>query len=97
MACMFGSPSLAFFGAAIQGRMQASSVQLSKGSTRTGTRVGTVFTLLSVAVLTGPPNAGALIPVMGGAFLGAELWGGSCLVVGAILLGAAAWLLNKSN
>jgi len=56
-----------------------------------------VFTLLSVAVLTGPPNAGALIPVMGGAFLGAELWGGSCLVVGAILLGAAAWLLNKSN
>jgi hypothetical protein len=48
-----------------------------------------VFSIISVACLTGPPLAGKLIQVGGGRYIGAQVWGGTCLLLGGgILVGA---------
>lgn len=51
-----------------------------------GVRVGMVFTIISVASLTGPPIAGALIQAQRGLFLGAQLFGGTTAVLGTAVL-----------
>ena len=79
------------FGAAIQGMFPATSAALSKDLSKSGTRIGMLFTIVSIAALTGPPVAGKLIEACDGRFLAAEIWGGSCLVLGATLLVAASW------
>lgn len=48
-----------------------------------------VFTIVSVACLTGPPIAGALIELGDGSFQYAQIFGGITVVLGGfILLGA---------
>ncbi|KAJ3528336.1 hypothetical protein NM208_g10248 [Fusarium decemcellulare] len=54
-----------------------------------GTRMGMVFTIVSFAVLTGPPISGAILSLMGGRYLGGQAFAGSCLIVGAGFLTAA--------
>lgn len=54
-----------------------------------GVRVGMVFTIVSVACLTGPPIAGALIDLRGGDFLYAQIFGGTTVLLGGAVLVAA--------
>ncbi|KAM4057416.1 major facilitator superfamily protein [Hirsutella rhossiliensis] len=85
--CFYG-----FFGAAIQGMFPSTLAGLSEDLSKNGTRIGMVFSIVSVAALTGPPLAGKLIEVGGGhSYLGAQIWGGACLVLGGLLLIAARW------
>lgn len=48
-----------------------------------------VFSVVSLAALSGPPIAGKLIEVCDGSYLGAQVFGGTVMVVGSILLVAA--------
>lgn len=45
-----------------------------------------VFSIVAFAVLTGPPLAGALITDDGGSYLGAQLFAGTSILVGSVLL-----------
>lgn len=54
-----------------------------------GVRTGMCFTFISIACLTGPPIAGALIEKHGGQFLYAQVFGGSAFMGGTCTLIAA--------
>ncbi|KAK1985739.1 major facilitator superfamily transporter [Colletotrichum cereale] len=51
-----------------------------------GTRMGMVFTVVSFASLTGSPIAGAIIDAMGGRYVGAQAFAGSCMILGMIFV-----------
>ncbi|OJJ99626.1 hypothetical protein ASPACDRAFT_52314 [Aspergillus aculeatus ATCC 16872] len=86
-----------FFGAGIQGLIPSTLASLTKDLTKSGTRIGMVFTIISIPCLTGPPLAGKLIQVCNGSYLGAQVWGGSCLLLGGSLLVAARMGLSGSR
>lgn len=92
--CIYG-----VFGAAIQGMFPSTLAGLTKDLSKAGTRIGMIFTVVSVAALTGPPLAGKLIEVCGGKYLGVQIWAGACLVLGGLLLIAArqASVLQESK
>jgi hypothetical protein len=48
--------------------------------------MGTVFTLVAFATLTGSPIAGALIQASGGDYLAAQMWAASSMFLGAVAL-----------
>lgn len=82
---------IGFFAAGIQSMFPSTLAGLSKDLSKNGTRIGMIFTVISVAALTGPPLAGKLISVGNGSYLPAQIWGGVCLCLGAGLLTGARW------
>ncbi|KAK5992119.1 MFS-type transporter [Cladobotryum mycophilum] len=80
-----------YFGSGIQGMFPATCAGLSKDLSKSGTRIGMIFTIISFACLTGPPLAGKLIQIAGGRYIAAQIWGGSCLTVGGFLVTGACW------
>ena len=48
--------------------------------------MGMVFSAISFASLTGPPLGGALIQNGNGRYLDAQMWAGSSLMVGFLML-----------
>jgi peptide chain release factor 1 len=90
--CIYG-----FWGAAIQGMFPSTLAGLTKDLSKAGTRIGMIFSLVSVAALTGPPLAGKLIEVNGGKYLAVQIWGGACLVLGGFLLIAAKRASKKDE
>lgn len=75
--------------AAIQSLFPATLSSLTTNLRMQGTRMGMVFTIVSFAVLTGPPIAGQLIQKKGGGYEYAQLFSGSAMVVGCGFLLAA--------
>lgn len=80
-----------YFGAGVQSLFPASLASLTPPGeiANVGVSLGTVFTIISFAALSGPPIAGALIAKDGGSYLGAQIFGGTVMVLGAAFLGAA--------
>ncbi|KAF7539724.1 hypothetical protein G7Z17_g12377 [Cylindrodendrum hubeiense] len=78
-----------YFGAGIQGLFPGAAASLTKDQSKNGTRIGMIFTIMSIAAMTGSPLAGKLVEVTGGKYLAAQMWGGACLMLGAALLTAA--------
>lgn len=76
-------------GAAIQSLFPATLSSLTTNLRMQGTRMGMVFTIVSFAVLTGPPIAGQLIQKKGGGYEYAQIFSGSVMVVGAGFLMAS--------
>ncbi|KAF5227352.1 hypothetical protein FAUST_11829 [Fusarium austroamericanum] len=73
----------------VQSLFPAGLNYLTAGTEKPGTRMGMVFGLGSVASLIGAPIGGALIGVMDGRYLGAQIFAGVTMAVGAIFLEAA--------
>jgi hypothetical protein len=78
----------AFWTNAVQTLFTASIGALTRDISKLGARIGMVFTIISVAALTGPPIAGALIRLQTGGFLYAQLFAGTSMMVGS---GFMAW------
>lgn len=76
-------------GGAIHSLFPAALSRLTTDLRKQGTRMGMVLTIVSFAVLTGPPIAGALLSLMGGWYLGEKAFVGSFLVAGMGFLLAA--------
>ncbi|KAI1804657.1 MFS general substrate transporter [Daldinia bambusicola] len=76
---------------AIQSLFPAGLSSLTTDLRKQGTRMGMTFTIVSFAVLTGNPIAGAIISSMGGRYAGAQGFTGASLLVGATLLIGARW------
>lgn len=78
-----------FFGivsAAVLGLVVGTIPSLTKDMSKIGTRVGMALTLVSPGPLTGSSVAGALIDKANGDYLGAQIWAGVALLVGAAVL-----------
>jgi MFS family permease len=82
-------------GAAIQSLFPATLSSLTTDLRMAGTRMGMVFTIVSFAVLTGPPIAGQLIQKKDGGFLYAQIFAGADMLVGCAFLTAARYAKNK--
>ncbi|KAK7421315.1 hypothetical protein QQX98_002209 [Neonectria punicea] len=81
-----------FYGFAVGGVQSvfpAGLTSLTSDPQKQGTRMGMVFTIVSFATLTGSPIAGAIIKSQGGKYLGAQIFAGSSMVLGAAFVGAA--------
>lgn len=76
----------------LQSLFPAGLSSLTTDLRKQGTRMGMVFTIVSFAVLTGNPIAGAIIGSMGGRYEGAQGFTGACLLVGMGFLIAARWV-----
>ncbi|CAG7927991.1 unnamed protein product [Penicillium olsonii] len=76
---------------AVQTLFPSTLSKLTTDMSKIASRVGMVFTVGSVACLTGPPIAGALIGVADGSYLYAQLFGGTSVMLGFVFLSAARW------
>jgi MFS family permease len=74
--------------AGIQSLFPAALSFLTTDLRKLGVRMGMVFTIVSFAVLTGPPIAGAIINSTGG-YTGAKAFAGSAIAIGCGFLVAA--------
>lgn len=74
------------FAAGIQALFPATLSSLTTDLKRTGVRMGMVFSVISFACLTGPPLAGALIQKDRGTYLFAQMFAGTVLMCGCLVL-----------
>ncbi|KFY02785.1 hypothetical protein O988_01900 [Pseudogymnoascus sp. VKM F-3808] len=58
----------------------------AKDLSKAGVRIGMIFTMVSFAVLSGPPICGALITAGNGSYLGPQLFTGSSILLGCGLM-----------
>jgi MFS family permease len=68
----------------IQAMFPSALASLTADPGKQGTRIGMVFTIVSFAVLTGTPIAGALLSAMKGSYVGAQVFSGTSLALGTI-------------
>ncbi|KAI9375883.1 major facilitator superfamily domain-containing protein [Aspergillus egyptiacus] len=78
-----------FFGGGVQSLFPSALASLTDEPSKAGVRIGMIFSIVSIASLTGPPIAGALIDKHEGRYLYAQLFGGTSMVLGCIMLIAA--------
>ena len=84
-----------FFAAGVQSLFPAACASLTTDLTKIGTRTGMLFSVVSLACVTGPPIAGALIEKDHGRFLFAQIFGGSAFIGGCLTLVAASYTKHK--
>jgi len=84
-----------FVGAAIQSLFPAVLSSLTTDLRMAGTRMGMTFSVVSFAVLTGPPICGQLIEAKNGQYQYAQMFSGCSMVVGFCMLNAAKFTKNK--
>lgn len=78
------------FGAAVQSLFPAVLGSLTKHDlSKAGVRIGMIFTIVSFAVLSGPPIAGVLIVKGNGSYTYAWIFAGSSILVGCGCMAAA--------
>lgn len=73
----------------VQGLWPATLASLTDDITKTGTRLGMGFTVVSFACATGPPLGGALIQLDNGGYRYASIWAGTSFLVGSVFMIAA--------
>ncbi|RDW77818.1 hypothetical protein BP6252_05871 [Coleophoma cylindrospora] len=74
--------------AGVQSMSPAGLSALTEDLSKAGVRMGMVFTIVSFAVLCGPPIEGLIISQQDGTYWGAQIFAGSSLMLGSILLAA---------
>jgi MFS family permease len=75
--------------AGMQSMFPATLSSLTTDLSKAGVRMGMGFSIVSVACLTGPPLAGALIQQNHGNYLYAQMFAGTSLICGGLTLMAA--------
>ncbi|KAK0384444.1 hypothetical protein NLU13_8530 [Sarocladium strictum] len=75
----------------IQSLFPSALSSLTLDPRKQGTRIGMTFTIVSFAVLTGPPIAGALISKFG--YLAAQMFAGSSIALGAV----SVWVSRETR
>ncbi|KAK7532813.1 major facilitator superfamily domain-containing protein [Phyllosticta citribraziliensis] len=75
-----------FFGGGTQSLLQAALASLNSDMKKAGVRIGMGLTVVGVASLTGSPIGGALIESKGGSYLYAQVFAGSTMLLGSLIL-----------
>ncbi|CAK7562609.1 MAG: hypothetical protein SEPTF4163_000457 [Sporothrix epigloea] len=90
-----------FYGSAAGGIQSLFPAALTSLNTRdlskSGVRIGMVFTINSIATLTGPPIGGALITADKGGYRGAQIFTGTALLIGTCFIACAKMSLSRST
>ena len=81
----------------VQSLFAAACASLTTDLKKMGVRTGMCFSVVSIACLTGPPIAGALVEMDHGGFLYAQMFGGSALMAGTLALILAKIAKNGVN
>ena len=76
-------------GAGVQGMFPSALASLTTDLSKMGVRVGMILSILAFACLTGSPLTGALIERGNGSYLYAQIFGGTSLLTGAMIIVAA--------
>jgi MFS family permease len=93
---MYGFAAICgFFAASIQALFPATMADLTTDPKKTGTRFGMGFALSSFGVFVGCPVGGALIELGNGKHLYAQLFAGSCSMIGFTCVFVAAIIHHK--
>ncbi|KAF4833071.1 Fujikurins efflux protein [Colletotrichum siamense] len=74
---------------AVQTLFTASMGEVTSDMSKLGVRIGMVFTVVSFACLAGPPIGGSLVTLGKGDFLYAQLFAGTTMLVGGLLVALA--------
>ncbi|KAI5924924.1 MFS monocarboxylate transporter-like protein [Camillea tinctor] len=82
---------------AVQTLFPSTLSSLTKDPSKMGQRVGMVFSVGSLACLTGPPLAGELIELGDGSYKYMQIYGGLSVIIGFIFLGISRSFLNRSR
>jgi MFS family permease len=72
--------------AGFQGLFPSTLGSLTKDLSKVGVRNGMGFAFVGIAALTGPPISGALVQQAGGNYLTAQMWAGSMIVAGGVMM-----------
>lgn len=75
-----------FFGAGIQSMFPPALANTQRDTSKIGVRMGMTFSVMSIGCLCGAPVAGSLIQREGGNYLYAQMFGGSVMICGALVL-----------
>lgn len=75
--------------ASLQSLLPAAATTMAPDPKRAGTRIGMILCFVSFANLTGPAICGEIIKRMGGGYLGAQMFAGSSILLGALMAVAA--------
>lgn len=78
LVCFYGLASAAF-----QSLFPTIIAVLTTDIRKIGTRLGMAFSIISFAGLTGAPLGGALVKADNGSYVGAQVWAGSIMLIGA--------------
>lgn len=83
--------------AAVQSLLSTGVLSFTGDQDRRGVRASMTFMVASIAALTGPPIADAIIELQGG-YMGAQVFGGSVTLLGFAILAAARimWMKRTS-
>ncbi|EFR00598.1 hypothetical protein MGYG_03603 [Nannizzia gypsea CBS 118893] len=81
-------------GNALQAMFPATLSSLTTDLQKAGIRMGMIFTIVSFAVLTGPPIAGLLITKDNGRYVYAQAFAASSMLVGLLLLCGARFVVT---
>ena len=76
-------------GAGVQGMFPSALASLTTDLSKMGVRVGMILSILAFACLTGSPLTGALIERGHGSYLYAQIFGGTSIIAGAMIIVAA--------
>ena len=76
-------------GAGVQGMFPSALASLTTELSKMGIRVGMILSILAFACLTGSPLTGALVERGNGSYLYAQVFGGTSLLAGAMIIVAA--------
>ncbi|OLN87377.1 Riboflavin transporter MCH5-like protein 17 [Colletotrichum chlorophyti] len=81
--------SYAFTANAVQTLFTASMGEVTSDMSKLGVRIGMVFTIVSFACLAGSPIGGRLVQIDNGDFLYAQIFAGSSMLLGGLLVAFA--------
>lgn len=79
------------FSSGVQSLYAVALSSLTTDLSKAGTRMGMCFSVVSISTLIGPPIAGALIQADKGRYLYVQMWGGSIVFAGGLVLVACKW------
>ncbi|KAI2630996.1 MFS general substrate transporter [Hypoxylon sp. NC1633] len=89
---------MGFINGAAQGIFSSAVSSFVPDVTKMGTWIGMVFALCGFATLSGPPTMGAIIDASGGKYIWAQIWAGSTIILGGlIILVTARTVVGKSG
>lgn len=75
-----------FFGGGVQSLVLAASSSFTTDLEKNGGRIGIVLTVASFGCLSGPPIGGKLVQNQDGSYLNAQIFAGTAVVCGSVLL-----------
>ncbi|KAH9904550.1 major facilitator superfamily domain-containing protein [Xylariomycetidae sp. FL2044] len=85
---------MGFLNGAAVGVFPGAAASLVPDVAKIGTWVGMSNTLVGLGTLAGPPAMGAIIDASGGSYLGAQLFAGLIIFIGAFFVLMSAWLVG---